>query len=149
ELTKDALFENVKLLNSNPNLDFIYSDEDKLEEDGTPCDPFFKPDWSPELFCTMMYTCHLGLYRRSIMQRINGFRKGYEGSQDYDMVLRFVEVTAPERIAHIPKALYHWRKIYGSASESSQYKTYAFDSAIILVISMSLFSMPVVEAAAF
>ncbi|WP_420264284.1 glycosyltransferase family 2 protein [Candidatus Magnetominusculus dajiuhuensis] len=130
ELTKDALYENVKLLNSNHELDLIYSDEDKLEKDGTLCDPFFKPDWSPELFCSMMYTCHLGVYRKSIMDKINGFRKGFEGSQDYDMVLRFTQQTTPERIAHIPKALYHWRKIYGSASESSQYKTYAFKSAV-------------------
>ncbi|MBF0318633.1 MAG: glycosyltransferase [Nitrospirae bacterium] len=130
ELTHDALYENVKLLNENSELDFIYSDEDKLEEDGTRSDPFFKPDWSPELFCSMMYTCHLGVYRKSIIDKINGFRRGYEGSQDYDMVLRFIGHTAPERIAHIPKALYHWRKIYGSASGNAQHKTYAFDSAM-------------------
>ncbi|MEO5359336.1 MAG: glycosyltransferase family 2 protein [Nitrospirota bacterium] len=130
ELTKDAIYETVKLLNMNPELDFIYSDEDKIEEDGTLCDPFFKPDWSPELFCTMMYTCHFGVYRRTVIEKINGFRKGYEGSQDYDMVLRFIEQTTPERVAHLPKALYHWRKIYGSASESAQHKTYAFDSAM-------------------
>ncbi|MBF0458626.1 MAG: glycosyltransferase [Nitrospirae bacterium] len=130
ELTRDALYENVWLLNMNPELDFIYSDEDKMEEDGTLCDPFFKPDWSPELFCSMMYTCHFGVYRKSIIDKINGFRKGYEGSQDYDMVLRFTEQTTPGRIAHIPKALYHWRKIFGSSSGNAQHKTYAFDSAM-------------------
>lgn len=125
ELASHALFENVKLLNEHPNADFIYSDEDKLELDEVRTDPFFKPDWSPDLFLSMMYTCHLGVYRKSIINKINGFRKGYEGSQDYDLVLRFIENTVPDNIYHITKILYHWRKIPGSTADSSDSKNYA------------------------
>ena len=115
ELSPDALFEVIKLLNEHPNADMIYSDEDKITVDGIRCEPFFKPDWSPDLFFSHMYTCHFGVYRRSIVDKIGGFRKGFEGSQDYDLVLRFIEKT--ERIYHIPKILYHWRKIPGSTAE--------------------------------
>lgn len=118
ELAPFALYEIVKLLNKNPNVDFIYSDEDKIEGAGKRCDAFFKPDWSPDLMLSCMYTCHLGIYRRDLVSKIGGFREGFEGSQDYDFVLRFTEYVVPERIAHISKILYHWRKIPGSiASE--------------------------------
>jgi GT2 family glycosyltransferase len=115
ELSQDALFEVVKLLNEHPDADMIYSDEDKMTMNGTRCGPFFKPDWSPDLFFSSMYTCHFGIYRKTIVDKINGFRKGFEGSQDYDFVLRFIEET--NKIYHIPKILYHWRKIPGSTAE--------------------------------
>ncbi len=110
ELAPIALFENVKLLNKHPEADFIYSDEDKIDEKGERVEPYFKPDWSPDLFLSQMYTCHLGVYRKTIIDEIGGFRKGYEGSQDYDLVLRFIEKTNREKIFHIPKILYHYRK---------------------------------------
>lgn len=81
----------VKVLNENPELDLIYSDEDKIDMDGNRSDPAFKPDWSPDLLLGTNYISHLGVYRRSILEEIGGFRKGYEGSQDYDLVLRFTE----------------------------------------------------------
>ena len=71
--------------------------------------PYFKPDWSPEHFLTNMYTCHLMVVRRALLERIGGFRAGFDGAQDYDLVLRLIEHTA--RIHHLPKVLYHWRRI--------------------------------------
>lgn len=124
ELTVDALFENIKLLNRHPDADMIYSDEDKLDIDGQRCEPHFKPDWAPDQFLSQMYTCHLGVYRKRLVDAVGGFRKGYEGSQDYDLVLRLIERT--QKIHHIPKILYHWRIIPGSAAQSTHAKSYAY-----------------------
>ncbi|KKT69545.1 MAG: Glycosyl transferase family 2, partial [Candidatus Moranbacteria bacterium GW2011_GWF1_44_4] len=129
ELSPNALFENAKLINEHSEADFIYSDEDKIETNGKRNDPFFKPDWSPDLFLSQMYTCHLGVYRKSIINEIGGFRKGYEGSQDYDLVLRFIEKTKPENIFHIPKILYHWKKIPGSMARNEIAKDYTAAAA--------------------
>lgn len=128
ELAPNALFENVKLLNRYPEADMTYSDEDKIGEDGARFDPSFKPDWSKDYFLSIMYTCHLGVYRKNIVDQIGGFRKGYEGSQDYDLVLRFIE-NSPNKIYHIPKILYHWRTLKTSAAGSSSAKSYAYVAA--------------------
>ena len=125
ELSPLALFEVVKVLNEHPEADFIYSDEDKISERGRRQLPFFKPDWSPDLFLSMMYTCHLGVYRKEIIEGLGGFRAGYDGSQDYDLVLRLIEATSPEKIFHIPKILYHWRMLKGSAAYHQEEKQYA------------------------
>ncbi|WP_149095627.1 glycosyltransferase family 2 protein [Paenibacillus terrae] len=122
ELAPDALYENVKILNANPNLDFIYSDEDKIGVDGERHSPYFKPEWSPDLILSQMYTCHLGVYRKSLVTKIGGFRKGYEGSQDFDLVLRLTELT--NEIYHIPKILYHWRTIPESTASGASAKNY-------------------------
>ncbi|MEB3180137.1 MAG: glycosyltransferase family 2 protein [Nostocaceae cyanobacterium] len=127
ELTIEALFENAKLINNHPNADFIYSDEDKLNTKGKRCDPFFKPDWSPEYFHACMYTCHLGVYRTSLIREIGGFRSEYDGSQDYDLVLRVVEKT--QNIYHLPKILYHWRVIPASVTSGEQAKPWAYITA--------------------
>ena len=128
ELVPWALLEVVKLLNQDPDLDFIYSDEDKLEPDGRRSEPFFKPDFSPDLLMSMNYICHFSVFRRSLITKIGGFRKGFEGSQDYDLVLRITEETS--KIAHIPKVLYHWRKLPQSASYSINAKHYAYHAAM-------------------
>ncbi|MBI2426859.1 MAG: glycosyltransferase [Candidatus Kerfeldbacteria bacterium] len=120
ELTPDALYENAKLLNEHPEADFMYSDEDKLGLDGTPSDPFFKPDWSPEYFLSCMYTCHFGVYRTSLVRKVGGFRSSYDKAQDYDLVLRIIDQT--KHIYHIPEILYHWRKIPGSTATALQEK---------------------------
>jgi GT2 family glycosyltransferase len=114
ELAPDALFEMVKLLNEHPDTDIIYSDEDKLDERGRHVQAFLKPDWSPELLLSNMYTCHLGLYRKSLIDKIGGFRDGFEGAQDYDLMLRLSERT--DKIRHIHKVLYHWRRAAGSTA---------------------------------
>jgi GT2 family glycosyltransferase len=124
-----ALFEVVKKLQTNQGLDYIYTDEDKISEAGKRVDPFFKPDWSLHLFLSMMYVCHLSVFRRSLLNEIGGFRDGFEGSQDYDLVLRFIEKTESSRIVHIPHILYHWRMIPGSAAVEANAKPYAHVSA--------------------
>jgi GT2 family glycosyltransferase len=126
ELSPDALFEVAKVLNRNRSLDLVYSDEDKIEPEGRRLEPFFKPDWSPDLLLSMNYITHFTVLRRSLLEEVGGFRAGYEGSQDYDVLLRFTERT--NRIVHIPKILYHWRKLRGSVAASPHPKSYAHDA---------------------
>ncbi|HKQ06591.1 MAG TPA: glycosyltransferase family 2 protein [Blastocatellia bacterium] len=126
ELTPDALFEIVATL-QEVDADLIYSDEDKIDTAGHRSEPFFKPAWSPDLLLSCNYISHFGVYRREIVERIGDFRAGLDGSQDYDLALRFTEAT--KRIAHIPKILYHWRKIPTSAAESAEAKPYAYEAA--------------------
>ena len=126
-LTPDALYEVAALLNKHPQADIIYSDEDKIKEDNNLCEPYFKPNWCPDSFLSRMYTSHLGVYRRSLINEIGGFRVGYEGSQDYDLVLRLTEKT--DRIFHISKILYHWRIHSNSTASSLASKNYAADAA--------------------
>ena len=121
-----ALYEVVKLLNEHPQADLIYSDEDKLSEDNKRSQPFFKTDWAPDILLATNYICHLGVYRKTIIDEIGGFRKGYEGAQDYDLVLRFTEKT--RNIYHIQKVLYHWRMISNSTAVNPDSKGYAFEA---------------------
>ncbi len=126
-LAPEALYEAALLLNKHPEADFIYSDEDKIDEQGNFSNPVFKPDWAPDSFLCRMYTCHLSLYRRSMVNAIGGFRVGFEGSQDYDLVLRFTEQT--KQVFHIPKVLYHWRIHDASIAHSAAAKPYAYDAS--------------------
>ncbi|MBD2094889.1 glycosyltransferase [Trichocoleus sp. FACHB-591] len=127
-LTPDALYEVALLLNQHPKADMIYSDENKLNEQGQLIEPAFKPDWCPDSFLSRMYTCHLGVYRRSLLNQIGGFRVGYEGSQDYDLVLRFTEKT--NQVFHIPKVLYCWRiHPESTATGEEGVKPYAYIAA--------------------
>ena len=128
ELTTDALYEVASLISRKPDTDVIYSDEDKIDAQGRRHSPFFKPDWSPDTFLSLMYTCHLGVYRTALVHRIGGFREGFEGSQDYDLVLRLTEQT--EKIYHIPRILYHWRSIPESSATSFQSKDYAQNTGL-------------------
>jgi GT2 family glycosyltransferase/aryl carrier-like protein len=127
-LTPHALYEVVMLLIQHPEADMIYSDEDKIDENNKLRDPFFKPDWCPDTFLSRMYTCHLGVYRRTLVHQIGGFRVGFEGSQDYDLVLRLTEQT--DKIFHIPTVLYHWRVHAESVTSSAEAKPYAYTAAI-------------------
>lgn len=114
ELTKDALFWAVQALNNNPNLDYLYSNECKVDEQGQTSYFMFKPDWSPEHLINDMYTGHLSIYRKSLIDKLGGFRSTYDFSQDYDLALRVTEAT--EQIYHLNRVLYLWRKIEGSAA---------------------------------
>ncbi|WP_369749652.1 glycosyltransferase [Lyngbya sp. PCC 8106] len=127
-LTPDALYEVVHLLNQHSEADMIYSDEDKLNEKDQLDSPFFKPDWCPDSFLSRMYTCHLGIYRRELVNQVGNFRIGYEGSQDYDLVLRITEKT--DKIFHIPKVLYHWRIHSESAASGIEAKPYAYQAGL-------------------
>ncbi len=104
-LTPDALYEMVLFLNKHPEADMVYSDEDKLTTEGKLTEPYFKPNWCPDSFLSRMYTGHLCIYRRELLQKLNGFRVGYEGSYEYDLILRLSE--ASKKIFHIPRVLYH------------------------------------------
>ena len=128
ELTPDALYENVALLNKYPETDFIYSDEDKIDFDGTYCSHFFKPDWSPDLFYVNNYICHFSVIRKTAGDNVDWFRQGYEGAQDFDLFLRITAQT--KKIKHIPKILYHWRKLPTSTSVSADNKKYAHEAGI-------------------
>ncbi len=122
-LAPNALYEVVKMLNANPKLDFIYSDEDKLTADSkSRMNPFFKPDWSPDTFMCTMYTCHLGVYRKVIGDEIGWLNSECDGAQDYDFTMRFTEKTS--NIGHISKVLYHWRMIEGSTAANPEAKDY-------------------------
>ena len=124
-LPEHALFEVASAIAADPDIDLIYTDEDKIDGDGRRFAPYFKSDWNPDLMLSQNMFNHLGNYRRSLVERVGGFREGYEGSQDYDLVLRASALTTPERICHIPRILYHWRAVAGSAALSPNEKDYA------------------------
>ncbi|WP_369426716.1 glycosyltransferase family 2 protein [Waterburya agarophytonicola] len=126
-LAPHALAKVVELLNQHPEADFIYSDEDKVNEENIHSGHFFKPDWCPDSLLSRMYTCHLGVYRRSLVNQVGNFRVGFEGSQDYDLVLRLSEKT--DKIFHIPDILYHWRIHLESTAADSDAKPYAANAA--------------------
>ncbi len=128
ELSKDALFEVVQLLNKFPEADLIYSDEDKIDLNGKRVQPFFKPDYSPDLLLSFNYICHFLVCRLKKIREIKGFREGFEGSQDYDLLLRLTERT--DKIHHIPKVLYHWRQVKGSTSMSHKQKEIHIENSI-------------------
>jgi len=118
-LEPDALFQNVKWLQKHPDADLIYSDEDKLTERGFDS-PIFKPDWSPDYFLSCNYVCHFTLIRRELIKKVGGFRSKFDGAQDYDLFLRVIEQT--NRIDHIPRVLYHWRRTLTSTADNVQCK---------------------------
>lgn len=123
-----ALAKIVEVLNKNKETDLIYSDEDKLDIKGKRIEPFFKPDWSLDLFLSTNYLCHLTAIRKKLVDTIGGFRRGYEGSQDYDLFLRVTEAT--KNIEHIPDILYSWRKIPGSTASVYSDKGYAENASL-------------------
>lgn len=129
ELAEHALYHVAVALNENPNLDMLYSDEDKIDAKGRRFGHYFKPDWNPDLFLAQNLVNHLGVYRCEVARATGGFREGFEGSQDWDFALRFVERTAPECIRHIPRVLYHWRAIPGSTAVGVAAKKYAVAAA--------------------
>jgi GT2 family glycosyltransferase len=123
ELAEHALFRMAEAIVADRGVDVLYSDEDKLDIDGRHVEPFFKPDWSPELFLACMYTCHLGVYRTSLVREAGGFRSEYDSAQDYDLMLRLLERSPA--IQHIPDVLYHWRKLPTSAATTVSAKPQA------------------------
>jgi len=118
-LEPDALFQNVRVIQENPGLDLIYSDEDKLTEAGFDS-PILKPDWSPDFFLSNNYLCHMIFLRRDLVRDVGGFQGQFDGSQDYDLLLRVSERT--NRIHHIPRVLYHWRRSENSSASDVRQK---------------------------
>jgi len=123
-LSPHALAENILVINNHSHADLIYSDEDKLSDDGKVRQiPFFKPDWSPETLLGVNYITHFVVAKRKLVMAIGGLRPGFDGAQDYDFLLRLTEKT--QYIHHIPKLLYHWRLAEGSTAKTVGEKNYA------------------------
>lgn len=123
-LPKFSLFEVVKAINQNPDVDFLYSDEDIIDYKYVRKNPHFKPDFSPDTLRSYNYICHLTVLKKELLDKINGFKSEYDGAQDYDLILRATEKA--NRIVHIPKILYHWRAHENSTSQNTDSKSYAF-----------------------
>lgn len=122
-----ALERIVEAFASADDVDYVYTDEDVLIPEGRFADPFYKPDWSPERFRNQMYTCHLSAFRAELVRAVGGFREGYDGSQDWDLVLRATERA--RRVVHVPEVLYHWRVVPASVLSGEDAKPYAYVSA--------------------
>jgi O-antigen biosynthesis protein len=129
-LEPDALFQIVNLLQTHADADLIYSDEDKLGEDGFEA-PLFKPDWSPDFFLSYNYVGHLTAMRRDIVQKAGGFRSRFDSAQDYDLFFRVIEQT--KRIHHIPRVLYHWRRSESSSAISVRQKPEQLEASRLAV----------------
>ena len=116
-------------LNKNPDLQLLYSDEDKLDAQDRRFEPYFKSDWNPELFLAQNFVSHLNVFRTELIRKVGGFRIGFEGSQDYDLALRCIEQIGPEDIEHLPWVLYHWRAGDQSTASNATAKPYAQEAA--------------------
>ena len=130
EISVNCLLELAKGIESNPKVDFLYSDFDKIDEDGNRFDPSFWPDWSPHTLTSQMYTTHVTCYKKEVLKNLGGLVKGTQGAQDWDLVLRYVtEYEGKWSVVHIPKILYHWRVYPGStALANSGAKNWAYES---------------------
>jgi GT2 family glycosyltransferase len=126
KLHPDALRLVDEAIGSDLEVDYVYTDEDKIEERGRHLSPFLKPDWSPERMRTQMYTCHLSVLRRVLVEAVGGFDAGFEGAQDWDLVLRATERA--RKVLHVPRVLYHWRSIATSAAAGEAVKPWAFEA---------------------
>jgi len=124
-LHPEALFWVAKAINRFPTVSLIYTDEDKIDELDNRTGPYFKTDWNKQLFYSHNLITHLGVYRKSLLEKIGNFRIGFEGAQDYDLALRCIEHISSDGIHHIPKVLYHWRLHPESTAKTSEAKPYA------------------------
>ncbi|QSX79651.1 glycosyltransferase family 2 protein [Agrilutibacter solisilvae] len=130
ELRPHALLEMAEAIVAQPALQLLYSDEDKIDEEGARFHPYFKPDWNPDLLLSQNYVCHFTVIDTALAREVGGFRVGFEGSQDHDLILRCSERLDPSRIHHVPKVLYHWRAIEGSTALERDAKDYAADAGL-------------------
>lgn len=128
-LPPDAILHIAECISCNPHVDWIYTDEDKIDKNGRHFDPQFKGAWNPEMAITHNFTHHLTAIRKSLVERVGGMRKGFEGAQDLDLFLRVAENTTADRIRHVPHVCYHWRSHGGSTASHGTQKSYIFDSA--------------------
>ncbi len=124
-LPRHALYWVARTIRENPSVGLIYSDEDKIDIEGTRSSPYFKSDWNEFLFRSQNMICHLGAYRRDLVMEVGQFKVGLEGAQDYDLALRCVERLERNQIVHIPHVLYHWRVHAGSTAMAGDEKPYA------------------------
>ncbi|WP_426688346.1 glycosyltransferase family 2 protein [Rhodanobacter ginsengiterrae] len=130
ELHPHAVAHIVESLREHPQWQLIYTDEDKIDAEGRRYDPYFKPDWDPDLLCGQNCISHLGIYSRALVVALGGFRQGLEGSQDWDLALRCSEHLQANQIGHIPAVLYHWRAVAGSTALAADQKGYAHHAGL-------------------
>jgi glycosyltransferase involved in cell wall biosynthesis len=128
-LSPDALLQVAECLVQHPQTDWIYTDEDKFDEQGRHYEPQFKWGWDPEMAITHNFTHHLAVIRRTLVEGVGRLRRGLEGAQDLDLFLRVSERTTPDRIRHVPCVAYHWRAHRGSTASAGTQKPYVFRSA--------------------
>jgi GT2 family glycosyltransferase len=121
-LATDALELVASEIDADPGIDMIYTDEE-IVRDGRVCESYLKPGWAPESLCSFMFTCHLGVYRRSLAVDVGGFRSAFDGAQDHDFALRVVERT--DRIRHLARPAYRWRAHADSTAAGEHAKPYA------------------------
>jgi glycosyltransferase involved in cell wall biosynthesis len=126
ELSPLALYEFARMLNDDPGVDLIYSDEDKIDTAGKRFDPMFKPDWSPDMLRSCGYMGHLLAVRKDLAFGVGGFRRDFEQAQDYDFLLRTTEKA--KKICHIDKVLYHWRAHGGSIASNVRSKRHVHEN---------------------
>lgn len=127
-IPKFALYEIVKTINENPDVDFIYTDEDKiLEENKKRISPHFKQDYALDTLRSYNYICHFSIFKKELMDKLGGFNSEFDGSQDYDLILRATEQA--KQIVHIPKILYNWRISSTSVASGAAAKPYAYEAA--------------------
>ncbi|WP_307658913.1 glycosyltransferase family 2 protein [Variovorax paradoxus] len=124
-IAEHALFWIADCINRNPDAQLIYSDEDKIDENGVRSGPYFKCDWNIDLFYSQNMFSHLGVLRTDLVRNVGGFQPGMQGSQDWDLVLRCTERVLPSQILHVPRVLYHWRIHDNSTARSPDAKPYA------------------------
>jgi glycosyltransferase involved in cell wall biosynthesis len=129
-LRPHALFCMAEAIGRHPDAAILYSDEDKIDDAGRRFDPYFKPDFSPELFLGQNYLNHLTLFRRSEVIAAGGWRPERDGSQDYDLGLRILARVGPAQVIHVPRILYHWRATAGSTAVAPGEKSYAFTAGL-------------------
>jgi O-antigen biosynthesis protein len=128
-LSPDALLHVAECIHKHPEVEWIYTDEDKINESGYHFDPQMKGAWSPEMAITHNFTHHLTIISKTTIDLVGGMRTGFEGAQDLDLFLRVSEKTTPAKIQHIPHVCYHWRSHAGSTASHGTQKKYIFDSA--------------------
>jgi O-antigen biosynthesis protein len=130
QLSRHALYFMAAAIQTKPDIQVLYSDEDKIDAQGKRSDPHFKSDWNPDLFYSQNYVSHLGVYRRDLLNRIGGFRTGLEDSLDQDLLLRCLPHVQANQIIHIPHVLYHWRMVEGSTALAPDKKSYTTEAGI-------------------
>ncbi len=130
ELTPNALFEYAQAISAQPHLQLLYSDEDIVSETGRPLNGHFKPDWNGDLLQAINYVCHFLVVKRELLVQVGGLRVGFEGAQDFDLILRLTQNMERHHIHHIPRVLYHWRAAQGSTALDGDNKPYAANAGV-------------------
>jgi glycosyltransferase involved in cell wall biosynthesis/2-polyprenyl-3-methyl-5-hydroxy-6-metoxy-1,4-benzoquinol methylase len=129
-IPEHALYWVARTIIEHPDAGLIYSDEDKIDVQGRRSAAYFKPDWNEFLFRSQNMFSHLGVYRSDLVNQAGGFRSGFEGAQDYDLVMRCIERLESGQIIHIPRVLYHWRVHPGSTAMATGEKPYAVHAGV-------------------